>query len=166
MIRWVRSFIACCYFLSSTYASAQVLDPFSESNLKRSLPGQEFFVGVTLGQALITVNLVNGVKNPGVYHLPVNTSLAELMAYSGGALATSDMDSLSIQRFKTEKPEVIHVDFERLIQSSKALPKLEDKDVIYIEQKNVDTTIKWLSIISTIASIGLSVALIQNIRDN
>lgn len=153
----MKAIIAFLYLFTSNFAMAEISDPTTKTT---GLSGQEFYVGKGFGKPLMTVNLVSGVTKPGVYHIPVDTSLPELLAYSGGARSNAELDDVSIRR----KDEVLKVDLDRALTSNNQVPNLQDQDVVYISQSNVDSGIKWLTIVSTTVSIILSVALIDQAK--
>lgn len=150
------------FFCSSTFSLAQVTAPLTAPPSSRS---NEYFVGQEYGKPLITVNLVNGVKQPGVYHVPINTDLSQLLAFAGGATNQSDLEQVAIRRTQGPKYHILDVNFEKAMRSTSTLPTLKDRDVIHIEQKpSVERTLRWVTLISGIVSIGLSVALINDIE--
>jgi|GEM_PF-3188949 len=151
--------------LGPSWARAQVVSPFSK-DASPSRPGYEFFVGREYGKPLITVNLLRGVREPGVYHIPIDTSLAQLIAYAGGALESSDLTEVAIRREREGKTEVIDYNLEKSFLKDPALLTLRDRDIVHIEGRDtVDSTLKGASLVATIASIGVSVALINDLRN-
>ena len=143
-------------------AWAQVTTPLEAPQT----PGSEFFVGKQFGKPLVTVNLISGVSRPGVYHVPVGTDLAQLLAYAGGATGSADLSEISIQRIgANEKPKLVEVDLDEVFQSTSTIPSVADRDIVHIEQKaSLDSTVKWISLFSMVASIGLSLALLNDIQ--
>ncbi|MBT4763103.1 MAG: hypothetical protein HOO06_15530 [Bdellovibrionaceae bacterium] len=140
-------------------AFAQVLAPFSKS----LIGGSEYFVGRDLGKPLITVNLINGVTKPGVYHIPVDTDLARLLSYAGGSKDTSDLQEVSIRRTENKKESVSLVDLEYILKSDTPMPKMYNRDVVHIAQKeSLDSTLKWISIFSGIATMALTLKLVSD----
>lgn len=157
--RLIRLWVALI-FLSAQTGWAQVITPLEAPSFK----GSEFFVGKQYGKPLITVNLVNGVARPGVYHVPVGTNLAQLLAYAGGSDKTSDISLINIQRNVTQQAKVVQVDLASVIKSTRAIPSVRDKDIIQIDPKRTPTDdLLWLRLIGTIFSIGVSFALIYDI---
>lgn len=129
--------------------------------------GSEYFVGKELGKPLITVNLLNGVTRPGVYHVPIQTNLPQLIAYAGGALPSVDTSEVRIRRVDREKSLYLERDLDKIIVKNEPFPVLTDKDIVQIrERNNLDGLMKWISLFSAISVTTLSVVLIdQNLRN-
>jgi hypothetical protein len=160
---YLKLSMALAFLLTSlsTPCHAQLSAPFQNNP---SNPGNEYFVGREMGKPLVTVNLVSGVKSPGVYHVPVGTDLAELISYAGGAHDRFNLNDISIQRRNTKKADVSEVAFNDILNKGGAFPELSDRDVIYVAPKtNIDSTVAWVGLISGLASIALSVALINDL---
>lgn len=142
----------------SSVAQAQIVSPMGTNN------GREYFVGMTLGQPLYTVNLVNGVAAPGVYHIPASTNMAELFSYAGGVLIDSDLKNVVVRSMtRNGQYTVKSYDFANAFaKENEALPKLNDKDIIHIEQNHgLDKTVKWMSIAAMAASIVSAIVIVQ-----
>ena len=129
----------------------------SVSGLMGSRGGSEFYVGKDEGKPLITVNLVGGVSSPGVYHIPIDTTLAQLIAYAGGASTNANLDEVSIRRQKNkEQIEILQIDFKKLATSSGAMPVLSDKDIVDIP---VSYFLEKASLVTAIVSAALGIVL-------
>ena len=83
-------------------AAAQVVSGFN----RQQHEANEFFVGRELGKPLISINLISGVKHPGVYYVPVGTDMAQLLAYAGGATSEAELESVTLRRQLAKKSEV------------------------------------------------------------
>lgn len=143
----------------TSVAHAQIMNPLGPNN------GREYFVGTTLGQPLYTVNLVNGVAVPGVYHIPASTNMAELFSYAGGVLTESDLKNVIVRSVsKGGLYTVKSYNFENAFaKESEALPKLSDKDIIHIEQNlSLDRTVKWMSVAAMATSILSAIIIVQS----
>lgn len=131
---------------------AQLVNPLEAPNLRAN----EYFVGRELGKTLITVNLLNGVNSPGVYHIPIDTNLAQLIAYAGGSHEDAELDSVAIQRTIGKRITLVDIDLKKSIRSNQHPPVLMHEDIIQIPlDRSADNTAQWAGIISTIASIIL-----------
>ena len=152
--------IVICYLLQSTTAFSQTTS--GQSIQKRS--GGEFYVGTNRGKRLISVNLLTGVKAPGVYHIPEKTPLPELFAYAGGLLPTADLENVHIRGVnKKSELRVSNLDFNDLIKNSKIIYQVQDKDTILIERNDTfDRTLKWVSLASIIVSIVSAVVVVNS----
>ena len=123
--------------------------------------GSEFFVGREQGIPLITVNLLNGVTHPGVYHIPAQTSLPQLLAYAGGSLTTADTSEIRIRHFDREKSLFVRHDLDEMMDKNLPFPVMNDRDVVQLaERRNLDTTLRWVAVASGIATTLLSVVII------
>ena len=65
----------------------------------------------------MVVNLLDGIRNPGVYHLPVDTSLSQLIAFAGGANEKADLSDVTLRR-QGKNPEVLRIDLEKAASSN------------------------------------------------
>lgn len=142
-------------------ALAQIVAP---SNL---LPAsaREFYVGRELGKPLVTVNLLNGVTTPGVYHIPYDTNLAQLLAYAGGASERADLREVTVRHTESGKLFVSEVNLEKALKESKDLYQMRDQDIVQIEQKfSAEKSMQWIGIVSSIASVVLSFYLVKDIE--
>jgi hypothetical protein len=159
----MRILVLCSFTLMNTnLAHAQFSPP---SNMSAT-SAREYYVGRDFGKPLITVNLLNGVGNPGVYHVPNDTDIAQLIAYAGGATPLADLTSLTIRR--ASEHGVYHItelNLEKALHEPSDLFRIQDQDIVQIEQHvNPERTLVWVSIVSAIASIVLSVYLIRSLH--
>lgn len=158
---YFKSLILTLFIFTQTIALAQI--PSFDQTRGSATGGSEFFVGKNLGRPLVTVNLVNGVQKPGVYHIPVQTDLAQLLSYAGGAGPNSDLEDITIRRRQLGKTQLVNVDLEKILKSTSSIPELQHNDIIHIDQDitTAQTTV-WLGIISSLATIALTMVLIDN----
>lgn len=144
----------------STLADAQMSPP----NMA-AVSAREYYVARDMGKPLVTVHLLNGVTAPGVYHVPIDTNVAQLIAYAGGALPTSDLGDITIRRGQRANYQITNLDLDKALQEKKELILIQDQDIVQIDQKfNADKPLQWVGIVSAIASIFLSVYLVEDIR--
>ena len=104
---------------------------------------------------------------PGVYHIPASTNMAELFSYAGGILAESDLRNVVVRSVNRSGQHTVRTyDFANAFaKEDEALPKLNDKDIIHIDQnQSLEKTIKWMSIGAMAASI-LSAVIVVQTRD-
>lgn len=157
--------LTCLITLMAFFSSAcfaQVIAPLDANPIS----GQEFFVGKELGKPLITISLLNGVTRPGVYHVPAQTSLPQLLAYAGGSLISSDTSEIRIRRVDRDKSLFIREDLNATINENLPFPQMSDKDVVQIREKNLDYAVRWVVIVSGIATTLLSIALFEQANKN
>jgi hypothetical protein len=149
--------------LQPALVRAQIVSPL---DIKSGGVASEFFVGRQLGKPLVTVNLLNGVTRPGVYHVPQGTNIAQLIAYAGGAHPKANLAEISIQRNVAKKPQLVEVDLDKIIKSTSSFPEVRDSDVVHIDNDVVlDSTVKWVGLAATISSIAVSYFIIQDLRE-
>ena len=126
--------------------------------------GSEYFVGRIEGKPLITVQLIGGVRYPGVYHIPVQTDLTQLFSYAGGTIENSDISDVTVRSQKFDTRSTRTYDIEKSLKSNGSIPVLQDKDTIMMGTRvdNMARTSLWISIISGVAAITLTGLLIAN----
>ena len=120
--------------------------------------GAEFFVGRIEGKPLITVNLLTGGTVNGVYHIPIQTNISQLLAFAGGANGNADLTEISIRSHTPQGPSVKVVDLEEIIEKNQAIPILADKDTIFIESETdyFGRSMLYIGVIGGILGIVLS----------
>lgn len=145
---------------------AQVEPCFAQLyDISKQLPsyGNEFFVGKEYGKPLIKINLISGVQRPGVYHVPVGSDLAEVIAYAGGASEKADLKSITLVRQAEKKKEILDLNLNRELSSPDPIMRVADQDVIHIKiDRTADQAMTWVGILSGLASIALAVAVIDH----
>ena len=151
--------------LISFESIAQVTSPFIKDQGLGTRPGFEYYVGKDLGSPLITVNILSGVREPGVYHVPVNTDLAELVSYAGGATENADLSEIHVRRSQGKQMKLFEYNLNKEFEVKVDLMMIQDRDVIQIPYKNnLDSTIKWTSLVATLVSVLASVVLIAEYK--
>ena len=155
--RWICSLVSIS-ILSSTYSAAAQIAANGVTSVGLA---NEFFVGKDFGRPLISVNLISGVSKPGVYHVPVDTDMVELIAYAGGTVERAAVDEISIRRQIGRKVTVEKVNLQRSFRLGEELPRMLDGDSVQVPvNQSVDRTLVWVLILSGILSAGLSATLI------
>lgn len=157
MTRRLLALVLCLVHVETCFAQLYDMSKQLPSN------GNEFFVGKEYGKPLIKVNLISGVQRPGVYHVPLGSDLAEVIAYAGGATDKADLRDITLTR-QAEKPKKsIDINLTRELASPDPITRVADQDVIHIAvDRTVDKTMNWVGILSGIASIALAIAVIDN----
>lgn len=146
------------HFSAFAQISASGLNP-------NAVPANEFFVGKELGKPLVTVSILSGVGRPGVYHVPKGTDLASLIAYAGGSLEKADLSDVSLRRELNGTNSQESINFHKIAGTTRPFPELINQDVVFIPpRKTLDNTLTWVTLVSSLASIALSVALINDIN--
>ena len=142
------------------FVFAELLSPSQQAKSISS----EYFVGQQLGKPLISVNLLSGVNRPGVYHIPVGTNLAKLIAYAGGATIKSDLSNISVKTQQKENKYLSkNIDLEEILSSSKSIPGVTNSDIVHIPQEDTfDSSMKWVNLFSGVLSVAVSITLINN----
>jgi hypothetical protein len=128
------------------------------SSLFISGNGSEFWVGKDQGKPLITINLISGVKSPGVYHIPIDTNLTQLIAYAGGAKSNAILSEINVRRIADKDViEFYQYDFDKLLRSGAKMPQLMDRDSVEIpESLALEKTSQILAIAGPVTSLILS----------
>lgn len=158
-----RLIIVWSYLMAPMTAMGQITNPYGTKDFSQTL-GKEYYVGQSLGQPLMTVNIINGVGAPGVYHVPVNTNMAELFSYAGGATENADLELVTVRSKSKDGTSKVHnFNFEKLVQSPGNLPQIQDKDIVHIETRDkLETSLKWLTLLSLITSITATIVVIND----
>lgn len=149
----------------SIESTAQVTSPFMKDQNLGSRPGFEYYVGKDLGSPLITVNLLSGVREPGVYHIPIHTDLAELVSYAGGATENANLSEIRVRRNQGKQVELLEYDLNKEFDVKIDIMIMQDKDVVSIPYKSsLDATIKWTTLVATVVSVLASFVLISEYK--
>jgi len=164
MIRSCLGSLLIAIFTIQQSLWAQTFAPPNREGYVRD--GNEYYVGRSLGEPLLTVNLLAGVKQPGVYHIPTSTDLAQLISYAGGATDNADLSRVTIhRRSKANGTTFVNVDLEDQLESKSEIPRLSESDIVLVTQKtSLDTSLRWATLISSVASIALSIAIVSDIE--
>ncbi len=143
---------------ATTFFTSQVLAQ-NMAGFMGARGGAEYWVGKEEGKPLIVVNLISGVSQPGIYHIPVDTNIAQLIAYAGGSERNSVLSEIQIRRQRQkDQIEFIEYNFEKLARGNSPMPQLADKDVVTIPVSwNIERTAQYIAIIAGITAILLSV---------
>lgn len=161
MKKAISLFLIICVFSNANFAAAQ----FSSPTNMAATSAREYYVARDMGKQLLTVHLLNGVTSPGVYHVPVDTDLAQLIAYAGGAVPTSDLSEIVIRRGQRGSYQITNLDLEKSLRSKDDLFHMQDQDIVQIEQKfNPEKPLQYVGIFSAIASMVLSFYLVKDIQ--
>ncbi|MCB0361783.1 MAG: SLBB domain-containing protein [Bdellovibrionales bacterium] len=146
----------------TTPSVAQIVNPLAAP---MNSMASEYYVGKEYGKPLVAVVLVGGVGKAGIYHVPLGTDLAQLLAYAGGANEKADIEQISIRRSSSEGHAVFVVDLQRSLRSAGDLPVVQDGDVVNIPVRiSIEKSLSWVSLISGVVSIGLSIAIIRDLN--
>ncbi len=129
--------------------------------------GSEYFAGRIEGKPLIKVNLVGGVRLPGVYHVPVDTNLAEVLSYAGGAVDGAELDAIHVRSMLGMKSTFKTYDFQHLSENTaENYPTIKNDDIIQINvsKDQLARTALWVAIIGSIVSVTLATLTYQRTR--
>jgi|GEM_PF-3095112 len=162
---FLNIFVASIFFTSQLLSHPAFAQLPSLGGVQQMSPGAEYFAGRVEGKSLIKVNLVGGVRSPGVYYIPVDTNLAELLAYAGGTVEGAALDNIRVRSLLGGKWEFRSYDFVRLSEEPLGFPTVRQGDIIQIDiyKDNLPRTALWVGIISAVTS--LTFALINYNKD-
>lgn len=126
--------------------------------------GAEFFAGKYEGKPLIKVNVVSGLRISGVYHVPVDTDLAELMAYAGGTTDGANLSHVQITSEKNRSKTTKSYDFYSISKHNQTMPTLANNDVVQIdvEKDSLARTAIWVGIATGVTTVILSALAYKN----
>ena len=129
--------------------------------------GSEYFAGRIEGKPLIKVNLVGGVRLPGVYHVPIDTNLAEVLSYAGGTVDGAELDEIHVRSMLGAKSTFRTYDFQNLSKNTaENYPTIKNDDIIQINvsKDGLARTALWVAIIGSIVSVTLATLTYQHSR--
>ncbi|HEX4923972.1 MAG TPA: SLBB domain-containing protein [Bdellovibrionales bacterium] len=132
-----------------------------------SSSGSEFFVGRIEGKPLITVHLISGVRFPGVYHVPIQTNLAQLFAFAGGTNDNADLGDILIRsQAANGTPTVREVDLKEIVEDNGLVPVLQERDTIVVDTKvdYIGRTAMYVGVIGGVLAVILSAIAIERSR--
>lgn len=113
---------------------------------------------------LMKVDLWGEVGRPGVYTIPINTSIISLISSAGGPTDYAKLREVKIVRAYPEngEPEIITVSIEQFMNTADAteLPSLEPGDVIYIPENFRKYFSTSMGMIGSIAGIASTIVLL------
>ncbi len=171
MLRFATRILTVIFALSaSPYAWGKdplvsSFDMMQTDAYSRYSVGNEYISGQEPGTIMMRVNLWGAVRRPGIHHIPVKTSLIELMSYAGGPSETALLDSITIKRSMGPEQKKLSVNLSEVIHDQKSYDLVLKPDDIIV----VPAAQPWVSqnmfalavIISVLASTVLSVQLIE-----
>jgi hypothetical protein len=108
-------------------------------------------------QKLIEVRLLSGVKNPGIYRVPVETGLVSLLSWSGGFNQQANPEKITIARANGQSIDSIDIN-DVLSDVRKNDLKLKSKDIVYIDAKK-DLVGKDTILITTLIATAMGIVL-------
>ena len=120
--------------------------------------GAEFFAGRIEGKPLIKIHLVGGVHNPGVYHVPIDTNIAEALSYAGGAVEGASLEEIHVRSILGSKIDFKTYNFLDISKKRESYPSVTNGDIIQIDvQKDqLARTALWVSVLGAITSMALA----------
>ena len=112
---------------------------------------------------LINVNLWGHIQRPGIYSIPSNYGLVDLISSAGGPLSTARLSEVRIIR---SDQEVVSVNVEEYIRTgnSKLLPVLLPGDTIVVSGSVANIFMNVLAIARDIAIIANAIYLVSRIK--
>lgn len=169
--RWIAGFLALNFALIHPVAlipatAAPLPDLTSLFLEKDSLNKQpeQFFLRNYGDQELISINVLGGVRRPGVYNVPKDTKLTSLLSLAGGLNENARFDRILISGSKQNR-----IDLEDVIENPEKLDlTLKDQQLVFVEQKrpfinpDVLSTLSAVSIFLSIVVSGLVIS--QQVR--
>ena len=145
-------------------AQAQMPSTGSGQNMAA---GSEYFAGRIEGKPLIKVNMVGGVRLPGVYHVPIDTNLAEVLSYAGGTVDGADLDEIHVRSMLGMKATFKTYDFQNLSKNTaENYPTIKNDDIIQINvsKDQLARTALWVAIIGSVITVTLATLTYQHSR--
>lgn len=140
---------AALFFQSAAYAqNAPGFLNSSEEDIYRSRISEYFYMRSNR-DVLKPVRVLGTVKAPGLYHIPPNTTLLNLLALTGGPGDEADTSRITISR---KDGSVERRDLMKIVTKNQDMTLLEG-DTIYIPKDEALISSKTSTVILTIATI-------------
>jgi hypothetical protein len=172
MLKITTQLITLIAFLTSTqmaWAKDPLLSSFDMLQTEaysRYSAGNEYISGQEAGTVMMKVNLWGAVKRPGIHHVPVKSSLIELMSYAGGPSDNALLDEITIKRNLGQEQKKISINLAEILHDQKQYDLVLKPDDIIV----VPASQPWISqnmftaamILSIIASTALSIQIMQD----
>jgi hypothetical protein len=165
----IKTFLLFTILLGITKINAQEKDYSLGSNLSNLRYSQQSGNFDFSDPEAINIKIAvwGWVKYPGRYTVPNYTTLSDFLSYAGGPVDGAELDNVKIYRTKYDSTQITlkynYDDFYRNDETYKprANPRMEAGDIVAITGHPRyffrDNLSMWLSILSTLISIGLLV---------
>ncbi len=155
--RWIFCSLIIFYFIRAEAQEVQIQYPVQYGDR----PAQ-YILG-SEDVLLITVNLWGHVKKPGIYSIPSNFGIIDLLSSAGGPLKTARLNDVRIIR---ENQEVITVNIEEFIKTGNRdlLVPLQPGDVIIVSGSISDIFGRIVGVMRDLAIIANVIVLAMRIR--
>lgn len=160
----------CVTVLGAVSAQAQVSTETELSNSKQgsqSRPG--FYIYAKPFEVTMTVNLWGEIPQQGVYVIPTNTDIIQLISFAGGPKDRSNLEEVLIYRTPAKKEQkgrlILTVDVRDILEGRSPTVPLAPGDMVVI--KALAQTFTWqdaLTIINTAASLTILYITIRNLK--
>lgn len=126
--------------------------------------GSEYWVGKEEGKPLVIVNIVGGVTYPGLYHVPVDTSIPQVIAYAGGAVKNAEYGDIELRRIKgKDQVEFMEISLKKIMRNTSPMMLVADRDIINIPVSyDLERTATYIGVIAGMTGIILSAIAIRN----
>lgn len=122
-----------------------------------SAKGQaEFFNSNRSKRMLIKINLVSGVRRPGIHYVPDDTNLIDLISLAGGVTSDAEPDDISIRREGINGVENLSIDLNEIMRNSDLkVPLLANNDSLFIPESTGFRQNLMLQLAMITAVVGL-----------
>lgn len=117
-------------------------------------PAAEFYSTDTKSGVLIRVNIWGEVSRPGVYFVPVGTTLIDSVSSAGGPLGSADLPEIRLLRSDKQT----YVD---LLSDSGRIP-MQENDMVYVDRSLKADMPLIFGAISTVLSLAAFYLVISN----
>ena len=111
-------------------------------------------------EVTMTVNLWGEIPQQGVYVVPTNTDIIQLLSYAGGPKEKSNLEEVLIYRASPKKDQrsriLQKVNVQDILEGRSATVPLAPGDMIVVKKMSDSLTWQeWLTIISTSTSVAI-----------
>ncbi len=114
----------------------------------------EYSAGYYPGAIMIPINLWGAAKSTGLFSVPKNTTLTQLLSYAKGPTDDAKLASVQIKRVSENKEKTFTVDVEDIIENPTTRDfVLMPNDIVYLEPKKGIIDSRWIVVAGFVATL-------------
>ncbi len=133
---------------------------------EQSRPGYFFYAKPF--EVTMTVNLWGEIPQQGVYVVPINTDIVQLLSYAGGPRDRSNLEEVLVYRASGKKDQKLRIlktiNVRDILEGRAEQVPLAPGDMIVVKRIPESlTTVEWLTVINTCATVAVLGVTIYNL---
>lgn len=157
----VAAVASVCMIGGVTHSYAQVSTQTELSTSKQfnqSLPGYYFYAKPF--EITMTINVWGEVPQQGVYTIPTNTDIIQLISFAGGPKERSNLEEVLIYRVSPKKDQkvkvLLKINVQDILEGRSGTVLLAPGDMIVVKRLAESLTWQeWLSVVNTVATLSV-----------